>query len=111
MAKTILVVMEVSEKESNEPFGKRGEFDITKAGQKQLELCTKHFFHYQRNTNLETTLLEQTMYSASSVYGFWKLWQLVRSHTQFPSFARNLYLTDNGWPLSFITEIVMTKKK
>ena len=102
--------MEVSEKESNEPFGKRGEFDIKKAGQKQSELCIKHFFHYQRNTNLETTLLEQTMYSASSVYGFWKLWQLVRSHTQFPSFARNLYLTDNGWPLSFITEIVMTKK-
>jgi len=35
VAKNILVVMEVSEKESNEPFGKRGEFDIKKAGQKQ----------------------------------------------------------------------------
>ena len=55
-------------------------------------------------TYLGTMQFEQTMYSASSVYGFWKLWQLVLSHTQFPSLARNLYLTDSVWPFSFMTE-------
>lgn len=48
-------------------------------------------------------LLVQTMYSTSSVYGFWKLKLLVLSHTHSRFLARNRYMMDITWPFSFST--------
>ena len=49
-------------------------------------------------------LLVQTMYSISSVYGFWKLKQLMRSHTQSWFLAQKRYITETAWPFSFSTK-------
>ena len=48
-------------------------------------------------------LLVQTMYSTSSVYGFWKLKLLVRSHTHSWLLAWKRYITDITWPFSLST--------
>ena len=48
-------------------------------------------------------LFVQTMYSTSSVYGFWKLKLLVRSHTQSWLLAWNRYITDITWPFNLST--------
>ena len=48
-----------------------------------------------------TAVFVHTMYSTSSVYGFWKLKQLVLSqhHSRFLAWKR--YIRDNTWPFSF----------
>ena len=48
--------------------------------------------------------LVHTMYSTSSVYGFWKLKLDVRNHTHSRFLARNRYIMDITWPFSFKTE-------
>ena len=63
--------------------------------------------HYDLLEHIMTHLFElfvHTMYSTSSVYGFWKLKQLVLSHTQSRFLARNRYITDITWPFIFNTD-------
>jgi hypothetical protein len=56
------------------------------------------------------TVLVQTMYSISSVYGFWKLMLLVRSQIHsWVLAARNRYITDITWPFNFSTVKHSTK--
>jgi len=55
-------------------------------------------------TDLVAMVFVQTMYSTSSVYGFWKLMLHVFSHSHsFVFAARKRYIIDITWPFIFNT--------